>query len=217
MKKYLLMLLMILPTYVSAVSKDTLKAVTMVSYEQSWSDFEGTLALRNNTNEEIHNITFLIKYLDMNGNDLDYAEYTRELDIAPGMTKKIDIPAYEHRRQYSYYKSEAIEKFHRFKISFSVKSYNDNLVSEKETIATRNYYTPRDVPQNSGTIDILSIIVFIGILGFYIGLYVLVATMAQQRNRNTALWVLVSIFATPLLAIIILLCLGNNCSWKQEE
>ncbi len=217
MKKYLLMLLLILPTYVSAISKDTLKAVTMVSYEQSWSDIEGTLALRNNTNEEIHNITFLIKYLDMNGNDLDYAEYTRELDIAPGMTKKTDIPAYERSRQYSYYKSEAIDKSHRFKISFSVKSYNDDLASEKETSAERNYYTPSSVPPNSGVNGILSIIVFIGILGIYIGLYVLVAMMAQQRNRNTVLWVLVSILATPLLAIIILLCIGKDCSWEQEE
>lgn len=217
MKKYLLMLLLILPTYVSAVSKDTLKAVTMVSYEQSWSDFEGTLALRNNTDEEIHNITFQIKYLDMNGNDLDYAEYTREIDIAPGMTKKIDIPAYEHRRQYSYYKSEAIDKSRRFKISFGVKSYNDNLVTKIDYQTESNYDTPRDVPQNSGTIGILCIIAFIGIFGIYIGLYVLVAMMAQKRNRNPVLWVLVSILATPLLAIIILLCLGNNCSWKQEE
>lgn len=217
MKKYLLTLLLVLPTYVSAISKDTLKAVTMISYEQSWIDYEGTLALRNNTSKEIRNITFLIKYLDMNGNDLDYAEYTRELDIAPGMTKKVDIPAYEHNRHYSYYKSEAIDKSRRFKISFSVKSYNDNLVTEKETLAERNYYTPKSVSQDSGTIEILCIIVILGLFGGYIGLYILVAMMAQQRNRNTVLWVLVSILATPLLAIIILLCIGQDGSREQEE
>ncbi len=217
MRKYLLMLLLVLPTYVSAISKDTLKAVTMVSYEQSWNDFEGTLALRNNTNEEIHNITFLIKYLDMNGNDLDYAEYTRELDIAPGMTKRVDIPAYEYKREYSYYKSKAIDKSRKFKISFSIKSYNDNLASEKGTQTERNYFTPKSDPQSSGAYEILFFIAIIGIFGIYIGLYILVAVMAQRRNRNIALWVLISILATPLLAIIILLCIGKDSSWEQEE
>ena len=66
----------------SATSKDTLNAVTMVSYEQGVGDIEGTLALRNNTNEDIHNVTFRITYLDMKGNPLDYEDYSSEVEIA---------------------------------------------------------------------------------------------------------------------------------------
>ena len=43
-----------------AASKSAETDISMVSYEQSWLDSEGTLALKNNTNENIHNIKFLI-------------------------------------------------------------------------------------------------------------------------------------------------------------
>lgn len=82
----------------SATSKDTLNAVTMVSYEQRWLDLEGTLALKNNTNEDIHNVTYRITYLDMKGNALDYEVFSSNIEIAPGMTRKVNIPAYEHDR-----------------------------------------------------------------------------------------------------------------------
>lgn len=42
------------------------------------------------------------------------------------------------------------------------------------------------------------------------------AVMANRRNRNAALWVLVSLFATPLLAIIILLFLGE-ADYQNED
>lgn len=43
-----------------AANKDLEKDITMVSYEQSWRDSHGTLALKNNTSEEIQNVVFLI-------------------------------------------------------------------------------------------------------------------------------------------------------------
>lgn len=52
---------------VLAISKDSLHAVTMVSYEQRSTDDEGTLALRNNTGEDIKDVSFRIEYLDMAG------------------------------------------------------------------------------------------------------------------------------------------------------
>lgn len=48
-----LVLLLSLPSF--AISKDSLNAVTIVSYEQRWLDSEGTLALKNNTKDVIHN------------------------------------------------------------------------------------------------------------------------------------------------------------------
>ena len=46
MKKLVFMFLLALPIYASAVSTDTLNAVAMVAYDQSWDDWKGTLALR---------------------------------------------------------------------------------------------------------------------------------------------------------------------------
>ena len=107
-----------------AANKDLDKDITMVSYEQTWRDRQGTLSLKNNTTEEIQNVVFLITYLDMSGNELDYEEFSKRVDIAPGMTRKLDITAYEHGRNYHYYKSEGLYDNTSFKIKFKLKDYN---------------------------------------------------------------------------------------------
>ena len=81
-----------------AANKDLEKDITMVFYEQAWLDSSGTLALKNNSSEEVKNVVFLITYFDMSGNELDYEEFSMPVSIAPGMTKKLDIPAFEHDR-----------------------------------------------------------------------------------------------------------------------
>ncbi len=192
-------------------------AVSMVSYEQRWLDYNGTIALKNNTGTDIHNVNFIITYLDMSDQPLDYEEYTVEVDIAPGMTKKVDIPAYEHDRSYSYYKSEARpSEPHRFKIKYELKGYNiqnpDKVISDDEDLSIYDEnFEPTDFhPQdNIGWYVFLVIIVSLFILGIGIGLYVLVAVMAKKRNRNVVLWILLSLVGTPLLMIIILLCIGD--------
>ena len=55
----------------------------------------------------------------------------------------------------------------------------------------------------------VAVIGIIFIVGIYFGWYVLVAVMAKHRNRNAALWVLLSLIGTPLL-MIILLCIGKD-------
>ena len=111
---------------VFATKKDLEKDIIMVSYEQGWLDIYGTLALKNNSNEEIRNVVFMITYLDMSGKEMDYEEFTKDVTIAPGMTKKLDIPAYEHSRNYHYYKSEGSisGSSPSFKIEFKIKDYN---------------------------------------------------------------------------------------------
>ena len=46
----------------------------------------------------------------------------------------------------------------------------------------------------------------------FIGIFflVLVAIMAKHRNRDVALWVIIGFLATPLIAIIALLIMGND-------
>ena len=74
-------------------------------------------------------------------------------------------------------------------------------------------------PASSGIAISLWIMLLVCLFVFviWISLYVVVAMMAKERNRNVALWVLVSIFSTPLLAIIILLCIGRAYNPYDED
>lgn len=197
--------------------------VSMVSYEQGWSDSEGTIALKNNTTTDIHNVKFIITYLNMSGEQLDYDEYFVNVDIAPGKTKKVDIPAYEHDRYYSYYKSEAISgNSHKFKIRYELKEYN--VQNPNEPVITTNvlgeYDEDLDVVKyqqdNEWMYILFAIIIGLIALGISVGLYVLVAVMAKKRNRNVVLWVLLSLIGTPLLMIIILACIGSADNYNKD-
>lgn len=194
-----------------AANKDLENDITMVSYEQSWLDSKATLALKNNSSEEVKNVLFLIIYLDMSGNELDYEEFTRRVSIAPGMTRKLDIPAYEHDRNYHYYKSENMPGGSpSFKIKFKLKDYNveDEVVEESiDDIPFSTYDYDRSSGNEGRYVSIIASLLFISIT---IGLYVLVAVMAQKRNRNVVVWVLLSLFVTPLLTIFTLLVIGDN-------
>ena len=52
------------------------------------------------------------------------------------------------------------------------------------------------------------------VIGIVIGMYVLVAVMAKNRHREVVVWLLLSFLASPLLIIIILLCIGDDESWR---
>lgn len=210
---FLLGVIVILQSF--AAPADSTNAVTMVSYEQNWSDFSGTLALKNNTSEAIRNVTFLITYLDMSGRELDYEEFFKEVDIEPGKTRKIDIRAYEHEREYHYYKSEnSPTGSPAFKVKFELKEYNSATKSSDAEYSPiiEEYDSEADNSRGfGGTVQILILVVSVLlVLAAIVGLYVLVAVMAKKRNRNVALWVLLSIIASPLLIIIILLVIGED-------
>lgn len=222
-RRLTIVLLSILLSVVAlAANKDFEKDITMVSYEQGWLDSEGTLALKNNSSEEVKNVVFLITYLDMSGNELDYEEFTRRVIIAPGMTKKLDIPAYEHDRWYHYYKSEgaAGKANTSFKIKFQLKDYNVEEEVVRESIDD-NPFSTYDYDRSSGNeglyIIIIAIVGVLFVIGITVGLYVLVAVMAQKRNRSVVVWVLLSLLATPLLMIIILLAIGKNENYIENQ
>ena len=217
MKKIGLFVLTLLFSVVTfAISKDSLSAVTMVAYEQSCGDIEGTLALRNNTDEPIYNVAYRIVYLDMSGTPLDYEDFSSEVNIAPGLTKKVDIPAYEADKFYSYYKSgDPYDTSRRFKIKFELKGYN---LSQEAFGEAEAIYTSSDsVGKNDWLYGVGAILVVLLFLGIWIGMYVLVAVMAKQRRRSAAIWVLLSIIATPLLMVFILLCIGKASCSRPEN
>ena len=222
MKKITALLLVVMCALCVSAQKNLEKDITMVSYEQGWLDDEGTLALKNNTNEEVKNVAFLITYLDMSGTELDYKEYTRNGNIAPGMTRKVDIPAYEHERWYHYYKSEgaAGKKNTAFKIKFELKDYNmeEEKFVEQTDLAMDNNRGGDSLPwAELGGVALIGILVVLFALGVTVGLYVIVAVMAKQRHRNIVLWLLLSILTTPLVVIIILLVIGKSEEYEIEE
>ena len=193
---------------ISAIAKDLEKDITMVSYEQSWTDDQGTLALKNNTETEIKNLKFIITYLDMSDKEMDYKEFSEIISIAPGMTKKLDIPAYEHNRYYHYYKTEGGSDHTTFKIGFKLFDYNmDNL----DTISKDDYFDYGDEYDSEHVFlyIIIGVIILLVFVSITVGLYIIVALMAQKRNRSVVAWVLLSLIATPILMIIILLFIGD--------
>ena len=218
-RRFALALLSIFMAVVSfAANKDLEKDITMVSYEQGWVEISGALALKNDSSEVIKNVTFLITYLDMSGNELDYQEFTRRVSIASGMTKKLDIPAYEHSRNYHYYKTKDDYGHPAFKIKFQLKDYN----VEEEAVESidDNTFSTYDYDRSSGNEGLFMIAFIIGLLfviGITVGLYVLVAVMAQKRNRSVVVWVLLSLLATPLLMIVILLAIGKNENYIENH
>lgn len=202
MKKRIAITFLLILAYYQAVganSQADFSDVEMVNYEQNGNDIQGTISLKNNTDEDISNVTFMLEYLDMNGTPMDYETYSYKIDIAPGMTKKLNIPAYELSRDYYYYKSRAAYNGKAFKIRYELKEYKTKLNEENER---------QERYSDFWTIGVLAFALIL--LGAYFGMYVLVAVMAQRRNRNAALWILLSLFATPIFACLILLVVGKN-------
>lgn len=217
MKRVLPFLLCIILCLQSFAQADNSNAVSFVSYEQSWLDSHGTIALKNNTSEDVHNVSFVIKYLDMKNNPLDYEEYSYRIDIAPGMTKKLDIPAYEHSRNYHYYKTKDDFGNPAFKIEYELKGYNITEGIDDET-SDNNANSAYDLgSDNTTTYVIIAIIIALFALSITIGLYVLVAVLAQKRDRSVVVWLLLSFIATPLLIIIILLCIGKADNYNDLQ
>lgn len=199
---------------VHATSKDTVNALRMVSYEQTWLDRQGTLALKNNTKHTIYNVRYRLTYFDMKGNPMDYKDFYTEIEIAPGMTKKVNVEGYECDRNYSYYLSEACPSHpKKFKISYETLAYNQAEEScvQLNTDALLTKESPISEMDDEPTYlnSVVMVIIMLFVLAGYVGFYVLVAIMAQRRNRSAALWLLLSFIATPILVILILLVIGK--------
>ena len=185
-------------------------AVTMVSYEQSWSDTEATIALKNNTSEDIENIAFRIYYFDASGTQVDYKEFTRDVSIAPGLTKRISIRAFDDSHYSHYIKSKGDPSGDglTFDVKFELLSYNQPLAFSLDA-------SDFDGPDVIGMGVILFVLLFF--LVIWVLLLVLVGKMARKRNRNVLLWLLLSILISPLPIIIILLIIGDDLTEQPRQ
>lgn len=208
----LLGLIFSMPSF--ALGKDSLNAVTMVSYDQEIADNEATLILKNNTKQTIHNVSYRITYYDMKGNVIDYGDFVSEREIEPGLARVVKIKAFQAGNDYCYYTSRYHElAAHRFKIKFALKGYNEDLQSSDsdEYSNEDNLIQPTaDSIYNTSKNAIVMVVVFVFVITMFVGLYAIVGYMAKRRHRSVALWVLLSFVFTPLTMMLILAIIGRD-------
>lgn len=239
MKKILSLLFIFIWSVLCTVAFANPQSVTMVSYEQSWVDSEGTLALKNNTGSPLEQISFRITYLDMNGAQMDYKDFSKEVSIDPGMVRKLNIPSYENSRDYHYYKTPDKFGHTAFKIQFQLLGYrvrgeeNERLVSSSLQTDTQSESgtsaegvsqsdethrdTAKDLPEDyEGGFD-MTYILFLWFVGsIVIVLYIWVLLTAQKYHRSVILWLLLSILITPFVVIFVLNLLGKGLSGARR-
>lgn len=235
MKKKLLFIVWALMSLSLAAQQK--EAVTMVKFEQSWMDSEATVSLRNNTDAVVETIRFQLVFYDMDGQQIDYKKYTLNKSIDPGMARIFKIPAFQHDRQYHYYRTKESLGAPLFKVKYKLlhaggasqkaaakprKPASEKASAKPSAIASDKaaeqpsggaYAQPDTDESQQSSADELSIffsvIMVLGALFIIIVPFIIVKRMALARHRDPFPYILLCFLVSPFLVMFILLLIGD--------
>lgn len=100
-------------------------ALTLEKFIHDCAEYDASMFLKNNTDRKITQFSGRMIYYDMDGNMLDYMDFSHAISIDPGMVKRFEMKAYGYGDDYYYYKSECpvADYGRKYKVKFELKSY----------------------------------------------------------------------------------------------
>lgn len=112
------------PTLSAKIGKDN-KAVTMTSYVKDESSFDAFFSIKNNTDETVSSIYYVMIYKDTNGEIIDYYEDVIRSEIAPQLAKRFKAKGFGDWYDYSCNGETKIynSRHPKFKAEFRLISY----------------------------------------------------------------------------------------------